>query len=55
MRRLYLSVFIVSTLIPAVGCGIPEDKHNAVLKDLEACKSTLAATKNNLVIVKSIK
>ncbi len=29
-------------------CGIPEMKHNAVLKDLQACKSTMASTKNDL-------
>lgn len=29
-------------LIWAVGCGIPEDKHNAVLKDLENTKIELA-------------
>jgi chemotaxis protein MotB len=48
MRRSYLVVFILSTLIIAIGCGVPEDKHNAVFKDLQNCKSMLAATKNSL-------
>ena len=48
LRRVYLTVS-AATLALAVGaCGIPEDKHNAVLKDLEACKSTLASTKTSL-------
>jgi len=49
MRRSYQVVLIAISLVLAVGCGIPEDKHNAVLKDLQTCKTTLAATKNNLV------
>ena len=29
-------------------CGIPQDKHNAVLKDLDKCKAELAGSKNSL-------
>lgn len=36
------------SLSALTGCGIPEDKHNAVLKDLENCRSTLAETRNDL-------
>jgi len=34
-------------------CGVPQEKHDAVLKDLAGCRSILAKTKNNLNTVSS--
>ena len=48
MRRSYTFTLLFSIGVLAVACGIPEDKHNAVLRDLQGCKTTLAATKNSL-------
>ena len=38
----------VVALLLTAACGIPEETHNALKKDLERCKTTLAATKNEL-------
>jgi len=35
------------SLVWAIGCGVPEDKHNAVLQDLENTKSELAQTQQD--------
>ncbi|MBW2732562.1 MAG: OmpA family protein [Deltaproteobacteria bacterium] len=35
-------------MVWVAACGIPQDKHNAVLKDLKACQTTLANTKSDL-------
>lgn len=46
MRR--LTVVWSALAVATAACGIPEEQHNAVLKDLKACKDTLASTKNQL-------
>jgi chemotaxis protein MotB len=44
MRRMLL----FPALALCVSCGIPEETHNAVVKDLENCKSELSKTKSSL-------
>lgn len=46
MRRRMVSLALVT--VWAGACGIPQEKHDAVLKDLKKCQKTLAETKNNL-------
>lgn len=38
----------VVALITVGACGIPEEQHQAALRDLEKCKTTLADTRNDL-------
>ena len=40
-------------LVLTAACGIPEETHNAVVKDLEKCKSELSGTKNSLQTTES--
>lgn len=40
-------------LLLVAACGVPQEKHDAVLKDLQGCRSMLAETKNELGNVKS--
>lgn len=46
MRRRMFSLALL--VVWAGACGIPQEKHAAVLKDLRKCQKTLAETKNNL-------
>jgi chemotaxis protein MotB len=44
-----IPLLLVSTLLAGLAaCGIPEEQHNAVLRDLENCRTQLAETKNTL-------
>lgn len=40
----WIKATLALLIISLVGCGIPEDEHNAVLKDLEETKQMLAET-----------
>jgi chemotaxis protein MotB len=53
MRALRHGTLMVVGLMGAVGCGIPQDKHDAVLKDLESCKSMLAEKRNDIDSLKT--
>jgi len=46
MRRMLL--FPSLAVFAVLACGIPEETHNAVVKDLENCKSELSKTKSSL-------
>jgi chemotaxis protein MotB len=47
--RTFLGCASVAGLALAFGaCGIPQEQHDAVLKDLDTCKTELASTKNSL-------
>lgn len=48
MRAVRMSACLFASILALAACGIPEETHNAVQKDLEQCKSTLASTKNTL-------
>ena len=43
MRSMLL---VIAALMVAVGCGIPEEEHQAVLRDLAETKATLATTQD---------
>lgn len=43
-RQVFAKVLSLGLLLLMAGCGIPEEKHNAVLKDLENTKIQLAET-----------
>ena len=48
MRRpIHILIPMILALL-VIGCGIPKDKHNAVLKDLQTCKGELSKTKKGL-------
>jgi chemotaxis protein MotB len=48
MRRTLWYASLVALLLGLGACGIPEETHDAVKKDLEQCKSDLANSKNSL-------
>jgi chemotaxis protein MotB len=48
MRLTLIGACMTCILLVMGACGIPEEQHNAVLKDLEGCKKTLGDTKNRL-------
>ena len=47
MRRMLLPA-LAGFLMVIGACGIPEETHNAVVKDLEKCKNELSSTQNSL-------
>jgi chemotaxis protein MotB len=48
MRRSHWLAAMAALGVAVTGCGIPEETHNAVVKDLEQCKTELASTKGTL-------
>ncbi|MCC6746761.1 MAG: OmpA family protein [Deltaproteobacteria bacterium] len=46
MHRALMAAALTISLLGA--CGIPEEQHNAVIKDMEKCKKDLADTKTSL-------
>jgi len=48
VRRLTVSVMMATTVLWLGACGIPQEQYDAVLKDINKCKTDLAATKNSL-------
>lgn len=47
MLLLSRSVSLAGLILLLGACGIPQEQHDAVLKDLESCKNSLAETTNN--------
>jgi chemotaxis protein MotB len=48
MRHIVRYASLAGLVLALAACGIPEETHNAVLKDLDNCKSELASTKDSL-------
>lgn len=48
MRRNLVCMFGMGCIFTLAACGVPDDEHIAVLRDLEKCKKTLASTKGEL-------
>ena len=53
MRRLMVNASVACLLLALGACGIPKERHDAVLKDLDKCKGELASTKNTLATTES--
>lgn len=48
MRLILRCASVALLALALAACGIPEETHNAVVKDLEKCKNELASTKGAL-------
>ena len=48
MRRTQRRIVLAGLFVALGACGIPEETHNAVLKDLEKCMGDLSEAKNSL-------
>ena len=53
MRHIVRHASLAGLVVALAACGIPEETHNAVLKDLENCKSELTGTKDSLSATES--
>jgi len=48
MRRALMSASVIGMFLGVGACGVPQEQHDAVLKDLENCKKDLSSTKSSL-------
>jgi chemotaxis protein MotB len=48
MRTMLICAATLGIALAFGGCGIPQEQHDAVVKDFEACKKNLSDTKNKL-------
>ena len=47
MRRVLICAVTLGFALAAGGCGVPQEEHDQVVKDLDACKKNLADAKSN--------
>lgn len=47
MRRVLICAVTLGFALAAGGCGVPQEEHDQVVKDLDTCKKNLADAKSN--------